>query len=198
MTMKDEQSSKPPLDENVAMARRMGMRPFEMHYEQEGTRELYTDEEVLLQAAAWYGNKSTIEELLQPENKLKVNLSFHGREALFHIINRAKDTDGGDRTGETIELIQLLVSHRATITNDHLEKAIEAKSLGLVQYLVTQLGLDVGVVIKSKVPGTEEMRGWAKEWKKVNKLKTKLSSSLNKESPPTQKREQGMRKNGKH
>ncbi|WP_156444522.1 hypothetical protein [Burkholderia sp. MSMB1826] len=180
MTMKDEQPTKPPLDEDVAMARRMGMRPFEMHYEQEGTRELYTDEEIQLQAAAWYGNKSFLQELLHPKNKLKVNLSFHGREALFHIINRAKDTDGGDRTGETIELIQLLVSHRATITNDHLKAAVETKCLGLVQHLVTQLGLDVGVVIKSNVPGTEEIRGWAKEWKKVHKLKTKLSSSLNK------------------
>ncbi|VWB12201.1 hypothetical protein BPS26883_00408 [Burkholderia pseudomultivorans] len=188
MTMKDEQPSKPPLDENVAMARRMGMRLFEMHYEQEGTRELYTDEEVLLQAATWYGNKSTIEELLQPENKPKVNLSFHGPEALSHVIQRAGNTEEGDKTAETIELVQLLVSHRAKITNDHLKEAMKTKCLGLVQYLVTQLGLDVGVVIKSKVPGTEEIRGWAKEWKKVKKLKTKLSSSLNKENPPTQKR----------
>ncbi|WP_146122486.1 ankyrin repeat domain-containing protein [Burkholderia multivorans] len=175
-------------EQNAAMARRMGMRPFEMHYEQEGTRELYTDEEVLLQAAAWYGDKSLIEELLQPENKLKVNLSFHGREALFHVIQRAGSTENGDRTAETIELIQLLVSHRATITNDHLKAAVETKCLGLVQYLVAQLGLDVGVAIKSKVPGTEEIREWAREWKKVNKLKTKLSSSLNKEGTPTQKR----------
>lgn len=181
MTMKDEQPTKPPLDENVAMARRMGMRPFEMHYEQEGTRELYTDEEVLLQAAAWYGDKSLIEELLQPENKLKVNLSFHGREALAHVIQRAGSTENGDRTAETIELIHLLVSHRATITNDHLIEALETKSLGLVQYLLTHHRLDVGVVIKSKVPDTEEIREWAKEWKKVNKLKTRLSSSLNKE-----------------
>ena len=179
--MKDEQSIKTPLDNNAALARRMGVRPFEMHYEKEGTRCLYTDEEILLQAAAWYGDRSLLEELLQPENKLKVNLSFHGREALFHIIQRAGETEQGDRTAETIELIQLLASRRATITNDHLEKAIAAKSLGLVQYLVTQLGLDFCVVIKSKVPDTEEIRKWAREWEKVSKLKSKLSSSLNKD-----------------
>lgn len=177
-----------PDEQNAALDRRMVTRPFEMHYEQAGTRCLYTDEEILLQAAAWYGDKSLIEELLQPENKLKVNLSFHGREALFHIIQRAGETEQGDRTAETIELIQLLVSRRATITNDHLKEAMKTKCLGLVQYLVTQHGLDVGVAVNSKVPGTEEIREWAKEWKKVNKLKTKLSSSLNKESPPIQKR----------
>ncbi|MBU9391508.1 hypothetical protein KTE71_28865 [Burkholderia multivorans] len=155
---------------------------FEKYYEQTETRFLYTDEEVLLQAAAWYGNKAIIQDLLQPKHKLKVNLSFHGPEALTHVIQWAANDDEGDRTAEAIELVQLLVSHRAKITNDHLQKAVETKNVGLVQYFVAQLGLDVSVVLKYRRPGTEEIREWAREWKKVNKLKTKLSRSLNKET----------------
>nr|CUV53957.1 protein of unknown function [Ralstonia solanacearum] len=154
---------------------------FEKYYEQTETRSLYTDEEVLLQAAAWYGNKAIIQDLLQPKHKVKVNLSFHGPEALSHVIQWAANDDEGDRTAEAIDLVQLLVSHRAKITNDHLPKAVETKNMGLVQYLIAQLGLDVSVVLKYRRPGTEEIREWAREWKKVNKLKIKLSSSLNKE-----------------
>jgi hypothetical protein len=154
---------------------------FEQYYEQADTRFLYTDEEILLQAAAWHGNKAIIRDLLQPKHKLKVNLSFHGPEALSHVIQWAANDDEGDRTAEAIELVQLLVSHRAKITNDHLQKAVETKNVGLVQYLVAQLGLDVSVALKYRRPGTEEIREWAREWRKVNKLKTKLASSLNKE-----------------
>ena len=62
-----------------------------------------------------------------------------------------------------------------------MKEAIKGKNLELVQYLITQVGLDVGVAVRTRVPGTEEIREWAKEWKKVNERKARLSSSLNKE-----------------
>lgn len=161
----------------------------EMIYQQNGTRILYSDTEIVFQAAAWLGNKPIIEEMLQlrKRNQVQLNLSFHGDEALTHLIEKTSLSGllPGDepivRTQDAIEIIQLLVNHGVRVKDEHLKKAISGLNLELVQYLVAQLGLDVGVAVHTRVPGTEEIREWAKEWKKVNDRKTRLSSSLNKE-----------------
>lgn len=161
----------------------------EMIYQQNGTRILYSDTEIVFQAAAWLGNKPIIEEMLQlrKRNQVQLNLSFHGDEALTHLIEKTSLSGllPGDepivRTQDAIEIIQLLVNHGVRVKDEHLKKAISGLNLELVQYLVAQLGLDVGVAVRTRVPGTEEIREWAKEWKKVNDRKTRLSSSLNKE-----------------
>jgi len=162
----------------------------ELSYQEKGTRFLYSDEEIVFQAAAWLGNKPILEDLLhlRKTRQINLNLSFHGDEALNRLITRASmaallpgEMEIG-RTAETIDLIQLLLNHGVRANEGNLREAVEAKNLELVQYFITQQGLDVNLAIRTRIPGTEEIREWAREWKKVNKLKTKLSSSLNKES----------------
>lgn len=165
-------------------------------YQDVGTKILYSDEEIVFQAAARLGNKPILENLLhlRKMRQLNLNLSFHGAEALKSVIQRASvagmlpEEQEVGRTAETIELIQLLVSHGVRAKDDHLNEAIYGKNLELVQYLITQQGLDVGIAIRSRIPGSEEIREWAKEWRKVNQLKTKLSSSLNKKCTTKQKK----------
>lgn len=160
----------------------------EMTYQDAGTRCLYSDIEIVFQAAAWLGNKPIIEDMLQrrKQNQIQLNLSFHGAEALTHLIQKTSLSDllPGDepivRTRDAIEIIQLMVSHGVRVKDEHLKEAVSGKNLELVQYLITQLGLDVTLAIRNRVPGADHIREWAKEWKKVSKLKSKLSTSLNK------------------
>lgn len=180
-TALDEQLTLTEEEESVVYSARL----FDMEYQQRGTRHLYTVADLVLQAAALHGNFRVMEGLFALNAKL--NLFLHGDAALHSVINRASQSgllpceEAVAGTEETIELIQLLVAHGVTAEEEHLKEAIKGKNLELVQYLVTQVGLDVGVAVRTRVPGTEEIREWAKEWKKVNDRKTRLSSSLNKE-----------------
>lgn len=161
----------------------------EMIYQQNGTRILYSDTEIVFQAAAWLGAKPIIEEMLhlRKQNQVQLNLSFHADEALTHLIEKTSLSGllpGDDpivKTQDAIEIIQLLVNHGVRVKDEHLKKAISGLNLELVQYLITQLGLDVTLAIRNRAPGADHIREWAKDWKKVSKLKSKLSTSLNKE-----------------
>lgn len=190
--MNDLQSLTTALDEQLTLTDEeksvvYSARLFDMEYQQRGTRHLYTVADLVLQAAAFHGNSRVMEGLFTLNAKL--NLFLHGADLLNSVIARASrtrllswpDEEAVAGTEETIELIQLLVAHGVPAEEEHLKEAIKGKNLELVQYLITQVGLDVGVAVRTRVPGTEEIREWAKEWKKVNERKARLSSSLNKE-----------------
>ncbi|UQP02920.1 hypothetical protein L0Z36_26245 [Burkholderia multivorans] len=160
-------------------------RLFDMEYQVRGERHLYTDADLVLLAAAFHGSPRIVEGLFNLDYKL--NLFLHGRAALHSVIRKA--SRAGLLSGEepeiepakAIELIQLLVDNGAYVEDEHLKQAIRGKNLELVQHFVVELGADEEIAVRTRVPGTEEIREWAREWKWVDKLKTKLSSSLNKE-----------------
>ncbi|HEF4774528.1 hypothetical protein KTD26_30895 [Burkholderia multivorans] len=160
-------------------------RLFDMEYQVRGERHLYTDADLVLLAAAFHGSPRIVQGLFNLD--YKVNLFLHGRAALYSAISKASRSGllSGDepliKTTKAIELIQLLVDNGAYVEDEHLKQAIRGKNLELVQYFIVQLEADEEIAVRTRVPGTEEIREWAKEWKKANKLKTKLSSSLYKE-----------------
>ncbi|MCA8488204.1 hypothetical protein LGM85_30235 [Burkholderia multivorans] len=161
-------------------------RLFDMEYQVRGERHLYTDADLVLLAAAFHGSPRIVEGLFNLD--YKVNLFLHGRAALYSVISKASHAgllsgeESAIETTKAIEFIQLLVDNGAYVEDEHLKQAIRVKNLELVQYFIVELGADEEIAVRTRVPGTEEIREWAREWKKVNKLKTKLSSSLNKEA----------------
>lgn len=183
VTALDEQLTLTDEEKSVVYSARL----FDMEYQQRGTKHLYTVADLVLHAAAFHGSFRIMEGLFALNANL--NLFLHGADLLNSVIARASragllswpDEEAVAGTEETIELIQLLVAHGVPAEEEHLKEAIKGKNLELVQYLITQVGLDVGVAVRTRVPGTEEIREWAKEWKKVNERKARLSSSLNKE-----------------